>query len=224
MSGESPSPFVLAAPLMPPWVQTEWLRLTGTIEKRSTPIPLSAARIAVMSPARPPPTMMIRGSLTRTSSTVRREPLAGVSPRFLGSRLTAHDSRLRLPSYPERLDAPDADIGENEKDGGRDVQHAALRLRSDGQPPHDRERPDAVGQVERGRENAGKVEGVDPRVRDRGLHLAEEVEALVVLELDEPRRPEMEEDEGEHDDAGDALDEVHPVAHVGVGDHVWLRR
>src|SRR5512132_1758773 len=178
MSGESPSPFVLTAPLIPPCAQTEWLRLTGTIEKRSTPIPISAARTAVMSPARPPPTMMIRSFSAMRSL------------------------------QAEGLDPPDTDIRENEKDGGRDVQHAALRLRSDRQPPHDREGPDAVGQMKCGREDAGKVKGVDPRVRDRGLHLAEEVKALVVLELDEPRCPEMEEDEGEHDDAGDALDEV----------------
>src|SRR6266542_3605463 len=120
MSGESPSPFVLAAPLMPPWAQTEWLRLTGTIEKMSTPIPISAARTAVMSPARPPPTMMIRSFSAMRSLQAKR------------------------------LDSPDADVGEDEEDGGRDIQHSALRPRSDGQAPHNREGPDAVGQVKRG--------------------------------------------------------------------------
>src|SRR5450759_1563709 len=141
MSGESPSPFVLTAPLMPPWAQTEWLRLTGTIEKRSTPIPISAARTAVMSPARPPPTMTIRspltrGPLNRQASGVRRQ----AKP---------------CPSQAERLNSPHADVGEDEEDGGRDVQHAALRLRADRQAPHDRKGPDAVGEMESGREDAG---------------------------------------------------------------------
>src|SRR5436190_14340609 len=48
---------------MPPCAQTECERLTGTMEKRSTGIPDSAARMVAMSPARPPPTIMIFGCL-----------------------------------------------------------------------------------------------------------------------------------------------------------------
>src|SRR5919206_4249567 len=58
--GESPSPLVLTAPLMPPCAQTECERLTGTTEKRSTEWPPSAIFIAAASPASPPPTMATR--------------------------------------------------------------------------------------------------------------------------------------------------------------------
>src|SRR5918998_5179678 len=58
--GESPSPFVLTAPLMPPCAQTECERLTGTTEKRSTLCPASAIFMAAANPARPPPTIAMR--------------------------------------------------------------------------------------------------------------------------------------------------------------------
>src|SRR5690606_40554599 len=57
--GESPSPFVLTAPLIPPCAHTEWDRLTGTIENKSTEEPASATLIAAIRPARPPPTIVI---------------------------------------------------------------------------------------------------------------------------------------------------------------------
>src|SRR5689334_14344407 len=56
---ESPSPFVLTAPLMPPCAQTECERFTGTTEKRSTECPASAIFIAAARPASPPPTIAI---------------------------------------------------------------------------------------------------------------------------------------------------------------------
>src|SRR5438445_6902323 len=57
----SPSPLRFLAALMPPCAQTEWERLTGTMEKRSTLPPASAILMTAESPARPPPTTMIRG-------------------------------------------------------------------------------------------------------------------------------------------------------------------
>ncbi len=54
--GESPSPFVFTAPLMPPWAQTEWERLTGTMENSLTGTFASAALIVAIRPAKPPPT------------------------------------------------------------------------------------------------------------------------------------------------------------------------
>src|SRR4051794_9588157 len=45
---------------MPPWAQTEWERLTGTREKRSTGMWSSASFMAAARPARPPPTTMTR--------------------------------------------------------------------------------------------------------------------------------------------------------------------
>src|SRR5688572_13704409 len=58
-AGESPSPFVLTAPLMPPCAHTECDSFTGTTEIRSTSCPASAIFIAAASPASPPPTIAI---------------------------------------------------------------------------------------------------------------------------------------------------------------------
>src|SRR5580692_11583367 len=58
----SPSPLRFLAALMPPWAQTEWERLTGTMEKRSTLPPASAILMTAASPAKPPPTTMILGA------------------------------------------------------------------------------------------------------------------------------------------------------------------
>ncbi len=59
--GESPSPFRFLAALIPPCAQTECERFTGTMENRSTLAPISAILMTAASPARPPPTTMIRG-------------------------------------------------------------------------------------------------------------------------------------------------------------------
>src|SRR5215831_11206604 len=67
MSGWSPSPLVLTAPLMPPCAQTEWLRFTGTVEKTSTFLPASASLMTVISPASPPPTTMYRSAILGAS-------------------------------------------------------------------------------------------------------------------------------------------------------------
>src|SRR5690348_10898264 len=72
MSGESPSPLVLTAPLIPPCAQTECERLTGTIENRSTSPPISAILITAASPASPPPTTIILGFAISIGSTDAR--------------------------------------------------------------------------------------------------------------------------------------------------------
>src|SRR6202046_3623831 len=61
LSVGSPSPLRFLAALMPPWAQTEWERLTGTMEKRSTLPPASAILMTAERPASPPPTTMILG-------------------------------------------------------------------------------------------------------------------------------------------------------------------
>src|SRR5215470_14275053 len=98
ISGESPSPFVLTAPLIPPWAQTEWLRLTGTTEKRSTAAPISAARTVAIRPASPPPTMTMRS---------------------LGDAIGA--------LHPKRGDRAHSDHRQDDKERGGHVHHAALR-------------------------------------------------------------------------------------------------
>src|SRR5271163_4044940 len=65
---ESPSPLRFLAALMPPCAQTEWERLTGTIENKSTLPPASAILMTAASPARPPPTTMILGVAAMSSS------------------------------------------------------------------------------------------------------------------------------------------------------------
>src|SRR6185437_7955440 len=65
-------PFRFFAALMPPCAQTECERLTGTIENNCTGTPDSATRIVAMSPARPPPTMMILGSIIKLSYRLKR--------------------------------------------------------------------------------------------------------------------------------------------------------
>src|SRR5258708_40303721 len=62
LSVVSPWPLRFLAALMPPWAQTEWERLTGTMEKRSTFPPASAILMTAASPAKPPPTTMILGA------------------------------------------------------------------------------------------------------------------------------------------------------------------
>src|ERR1700687_1571540 len=145
MSGESPSPFVLTAPLMPPCAQTEWLRLTGTIEKRSTETPTAATRIAAIRPARPPPTTTTR-------------------------------SLINDLLHPKRGDRPQADHRQDDEDGRRHGRHALLGPRAARQAPPDRERPEAVAQVERRGEDARDVEGVEPGVRDCRPDQVEEIQ------------------------------------------------
>src|ERR1700754_2361461 len=70
----SPSPLRFLAALMPPWAQTEWERLTGTMEKRSTLPPASAILMTAARPARPPPTTMILGVAAAMLETFHTEP------------------------------------------------------------------------------------------------------------------------------------------------------
>src|ERR1035438_8143562 len=95
---ESPSPFRFLAALMPPWAQTEWERLTGTMEKRSTSPPISAILMTAARPARPPPTTMIFGAAIYESDLGRWSLI--VSRSHPGSeRLTTSDQRQPLSHY-----------------------------------------------------------------------------------------------------------------------------
>src|ERR1051325_11473282 len=119
MAGESPSPFVCTATLMPPWAQTECDRFTGTTEKSITLPPFSATRIAAIRPASPPPTMMTRGSAMESVG-------EGVS---------------------RRDEMPDGEPADREQAEAQRVEdHAArvLRARTDGETPADAEGPEAV--------------------------------------------------------------------------------
>src|SRR6202022_112878 len=180
ISGESPSPLVLTAPLIPPCAQTEWLRLTGTTEKRSTDMPISAARTVAIRPASPPPTIKTRWSVMgppgRETGNEKRKtnrlPVALASDSsFPVYRFPFSDSQ----SDPERRNRAHSNERQNQENDRRHVHHSPLRVRADGQPPHDREGPDAVGQVKGRRENPRYVKGVDPGIGDGCLHLPEEI-------------------------------------------------
>ena len=62
-SGESPSPMVLIAPLIPPWAQAECDLFGGTSENTLTAAPFSTALIVAIKPADPPPITIMFGLL-----------------------------------------------------------------------------------------------------------------------------------------------------------------
>src|SRR5918998_3170962 len=119
---ESPSPFVLTAPLMPPCAQTECERLTGTTEKRSTEWPDSAIFIAAASPASPPPTTAIFKS-------------------FPGVAMSVENPSQQPAGADESDGRVEADEEEREADGDAGVAGQALRRRADNDPPVDHEQP-----------------------------------------------------------------------------------
>ncbi len=74
-----------------------------------------------------------------------------------------------------------------------DAAAASRRARGvDGEAPRLGESPEARREVKRRGENAGDVGRVEPRAREDRLHEPEEIEALVVADLDEARRPEVQ--------------------------------
>src|SRR5918998_1522787 len=142
---ESPSPFVLTAPLMPPCAQTECDRLTGTTESRSTWCPASAIFIAAASPASPPPTMA-----TRMPFFVA---IVLENPSQQAPRTRAHECVHHVEPEGEQHHA----------EGDAGVARQALRALADDDAPVDREEPDAVGEVPDGRDDADDVDADDPR-------------------------------------------------------------
>src|SRR6185295_13799357 len=142
MSGLSPSPLVFTAPLMPPCAHTEWDRFTGTMESRSTCCPASASLMAVISPARPPPT-----TVNRASAIVRM--------------------LLREPHLEEDVQRR---RGEGGKQHPGHRSHPPLRHPPGGDAPGPGEAVQAVGEVVDGEEGAEQVEREDVRAR-AGRHL-----------------------------------------------------
>src|SRR3954469_11834652 len=138
ISGESPSPLVFTAPLMPPCAHTECERRQGTNENTSHSCPASQILMTVMRPARPPPTTMNLGF-----SAVAIFP----SGRHL---VKSHQRRIR-------------DRQERRADQAAHQTRPALRARADGQPPMDAGVPQAVGEVVDG---AGHADEIDPQHLD----------------------------------------------------------
>src|SRR6266849_7099049 len=126
MSGWSPSPLVLTAPLIPPWAQTECDRLTGTIESTSTCAPASANLMVVIKPARPPPT------------TVNRPCAMGMFP-------SAISSGVAKSQLEEDLQRPGC---EGHEQNPREGLHPFLGHPADRQPPGPGKAVQPVGEME----------------------------------------------------------------------------
>src|ERR1700730_7287831 len=135
---ESPSPFKFFAALMPPCAQTECERFTGTIENRSTGTPDSATRIAAISPARPPPTIIIFGFLIRGVS-------LGISPQ-------------RKPAVMQAKSYSDTGNRQSYADSGGEIASGPLRPYTHRDAPLAGEIPKAVAEMEGGRRDSDDVE------------------------------------------------------------------
>src|SRR5262249_46650063 len=143
ISGESPSPLVLTAPLMPPCAHTECERRHGTNEKTSTSQPASAILMTVMRPASPPPTTMNRGfSLCAMCSSALH--------------VRKRDQRRRPEPEQRHADQAAHEAGDS------------LRLGADGQAPMNGRVPQPVGEMEH---RAGHAHDVDPKHLDTPVPL-----------------------------------------------------
>src|ERR1700675_502343 len=195
---ESPSPFKFLAALMPPCAQTECDRFTGTMEKRSTGVPDSATRIAAISPARPPTTIMILGVLIRAVSLDVRPEREPVIVKSKGNR-DAHESQ-------------------NHGNGGSQPRSCALRARSYRNAPLAGEIPQAISQMKGRRGNADKVKRQVPGIR----HCLRHVVIVGSPMANKPLRVHVPADKDERDNSAPALENIHPVGHPGMAQRVRL--
>src|SRR5882762_7920361 len=175
--GESPSPFRFFAALMPPCAHTECDRFTGTMENRSTRTPDSATRIAAISPARPPPTMMIFGFLIRAVS-------LRVSPQ-------------RKPGVVKANSDGDACDSQHGTDSSAEITSGALGACSDRDAPLAGEIPKPVAEMEGGGCDAHNVKTQIPGICHRMRYIRVGGHALA----EEPLGVHMPADEGESDHA-----------------------
>src|SRR5579871_1627005 len=143
MAGESPSPLVLTAPLMPPCAHTECERRQGTKEKTSTLWPASAILMTVINPASPPPTTMKRGLSLATASAIARSSsershLCGVATpcqgwcscypaaRWAGSRSRSRSAWLPSPASRAATGATCAKAGPTSASAGTTTGASAI--------------------------------------------------------------------------------------------------
>src|SRR5579864_6609257 len=194
---ESPSPFRFFAALMPPCAHTECERFTGTMENNSTGTPDSAMRIVAISPARPPPTTMIFGSLMISRSQV---PVK------------------RLPAENETRDDGKSHNGEHNCYSGSQPTGGALRSRGDGDAPFAAKIPESVAEMKRSRENADNVKRDEVRIRERVRY--DGVWRFAMRE--EAQRPDVPEDIGEDYHARPALKNVQPIGHPRMAQGIGL--
>src|SRR4029077_6199994 len=183
---------------MPPCAQTECERFTGTIENKSTGTPDSATRIAAISPARPPPTMMIFGFLIRGVS-------LGVCPQ-------------REPSVVQPERDGDACDRQHGADNSAKVTSGALRTCGHRNTPLAGEIPEPVAEMEGEGRDAHNVKSQIPGIRHRMRHIRISGHSVSQKSLG----VQMPSDENEGDHARPALQDVQPVAHPGMGERIRL--
>src|SRR5690606_30650210 len=185
---------------MPPCAHTEWDRLTGTMENRSTCPPASATLTVAIKPARPPPTT-ITLSLAKSLNPLAEEVVADEA----GHR-------------------PDAEAGHQDEGHRPHVGRHALRARTDGDSPVEEKRPHAVAQMERCRHDADDIQDEIDGVHENVAHQDAEFGDRHIAEGHlHPGFPRMPGNEHEGDDTGYTLQHEHVVAAVMVAAHVVLR-
>src|SRR5215469_957465 len=195
---------------MPPWAHTEWERLTGTMENRSTCPPISAILITAASPASPPPTTIILGAAMLAR------------PLFLdiymdGVRNVAVLREVQEP-IAKGVQARESDDRQEHEKGQAQPKQSLLCFVSGNDAPLRTKEPYSIRKVPGGRDKSDDVERHQPRI----LYFASDLRkrgSWVIVEVDsrEPHRVGMPDDIDERDTAGPALERVHPIATPGIG-------
>src|SRR5512141_1664411 len=122
------------------------------MEKRSASKPISATLMVAMSPARPPPTIMMRG--------------------FAMNSPVSEERQRRMPAE-ECRESRQPDSGQRDAEEAEHVTHHALRVHARREAPLAAEQPQAVREVERGAADANNVSGKNERVRQLVRHFVE---------------------------------------------------
>src|SRR5437016_4079960 len=198
---------------MPPWAQTEWERLTGTMENRSTCPPTSAILMVAESPARPPPMTMIFGfdamSLKFQSAGIQR--LLTYEKRLCG---TGHGLQRRLQ---ERIHRGRACGDEDHRDGKANVTPLAACVVTAGNPPLSREQPQTISKVPGSRYDGDRIKSNDPGILEFHLYLGKSNGRLSEnMRSVETQMPDVISHVEERDRTGPALGCIHPIAHPGI--------
>src|ERR1019366_2223806 len=217
---ESPSPFRFFAALMPPCAHTEWDRLTGTMEKRSTCPPISAILMAAERPASPPPTTMILGCDMMIFTQIYEY---GRSRRSLNPRswyflvvLDPGDLSGRR-SYKARY-CPKSNADEHKCQSSANVAELASRVIAGRQTPLGRKQPNTVSEMPRRGNDSDDVEGYRPRTLEVEPHFRECVLIATAHQMytREPHIDDVVRDIDEGDNAGPALRGIKPIAGPGI--------
>src|SRR5271167_2434813 len=176
---------------MPPCAHTECVRFTGTMENRSAVTPVSATLMAAISPASPPPTIIIFGCLIGRSPQ-RERPVMQCNHNRDANESKAHGNSRAEPT------------------------RRALRRDANRNSPLAREIPQPVAQMKRSTGDSDDVKSQVPGIHHAALHVGVRSDAM----SQKPLRVQMPADKNESDNPGPALQHVQPVRHPRVPDGV----